>query len=109
MMADIVFAPLCSLCGSLLLDEIGEIEEFEPSFLSGIYFQNMELRPTICPTCSAVFSSVIMPKRLPVRVNVLDDQLFMEGTDDFDHQRSLKLNLWSQRASLRRKVGKVKI
>lgn len=59
-MAKILFRPVCSACGRILLGE--EINISYQSLIDDVYSQ---IEPEICPFCDVSFEQIQMPDQLP--------------------------------------------
>ena len=69
-MAEIHFMPVCSNCGTILPGIVYVDAEAEPIPYANyeLYAPTyMEVHPRRCPRCNHIFSSILMPTKLPFR------------------------------------------
>ena len=69
-MAEIHFMPVCSNCGTILTDMVYVDAEAEPiPYANDDLYAPMyvEVHPRRCPRCNHIFSSILMPTKLPFR------------------------------------------
>lgn len=67
-MADIVFLPVCSNCGNILLEDIIDYKE-EESLIEfrkePLAIRHKIIKPSRCCYCDTIFEAIKMPAQLP--------------------------------------------
>lgn len=79
--AKIVFMPTCSYCGYKLENQTIDFaeEQLEDSYpiTNAIFPRSYEFTPKTCPSCRAIFNSIIIPTELPFETESLSEYNMM--------------------------------
>lgn len=74
-MAEIIFRPVCSICGRVLYCDVSITEsllEAVANIKEPWLPKSIPIEPTYCPHCGKTFERIIMPTRLPYHTDIMD-------------------------------------
>lgn len=74
-MAKIIFRPVCNACGGVLYCDVNVTEnllEVPANNKEPCMSKSIEIEPTYCPHCGETFDTILLPTRLPYRIDIMD-------------------------------------